>query len=134
MSTGKRIRNTLRIPLTALAVAAAIGLVSCGDPTDDPSPENATAEDVTIDGSTVTEAEYINFMAALTIALEEGLTGEAADSRVSELGIRILDDDDIESALDGLRHDPVHWAEIERSVDEQIELLREKVPRPESGQ
>jgi len=127
VSTGKRIRNVLRIPLTALAVTVAIGLVSCSEPTGDPSLEN-----VAIEGSAVTESEYIGFMAALTIALEEGLTGEAADSRVSELGVRVLGNDDIEAALDGLRRDPVHWAEIERSVDERIELLREQSRRQEN--
>ena len=90
MSTGKRIRNALRVPLTALAVGVVIGLVSCSEPTGDPSSEN-----VTIEGSAVTESEYVGFMAALTIALEEGLTGEAADSRVSELGVRVLSDNDI---------------------------------------
>lgn len=127
MSTGSRIRNALRVPLTALCVAVAIGLISCSDPTGDPS-----TEDVTIEGSTVTESEYIDFMAALTIALEEGLTGEAADSRVSELGVRVLSDNDIEEVLDDLHRDPVHWAEIERSVDDRIELLREQSRRQEN--
>lgn len=127
MSTGNRIRNALRVPLTALGIAVAIGLVSCSDPTGDPS-----TEDVTIEGSAVTESEYIDFMAALTIALEEGLTGEAADSRVSELEVRVLSDNDIEAVLDDLHRDPVHWAEIERSMDERIELLREQARRSES--
>ena len=127
VSTAKHTRSALYVPLVAATVTVAIGLASCGDRTGDPS-----SEDAAIEVSVVAEAEYVDFMAALTVALEEGLTGDAANSRVSDLGVKILDGDDIESVLDGLRRDPVHWAEIERSVDERIELHRERSRRPES--
>jgi hypothetical protein len=106
-----------------------VALISCSGPAGDPASEGAA-----VDGYTVTEAEYIDFIAALTVALEEGLTGEAIDLRVSELGVKVLNDDDIEPVLDDLRRDPIHWVEIERSVGERIELIRKENRRPKRSE
>jgi len=115
-------------PFVAATVTLIAALISCSGPADDPASEDPAA-----DGSTVTEAEYIDFISALTVALEEGLTGDTADLRVSELGVKVLADGDIELILDGLRRDPIHWAEVELSIDERTELIRRESPRSKSG-
>lgn len=126
-STGKRLWITGYAPFAAAAITLVAALISCSSPENDQASEGLTAN-----GSTITEAEYIDYISALTVALEEGLTGDAADLRISELGVKVLIDGEIELVLDGLRRDPIHWVEIERSIDERTKLMRRNGHRPKN--
>lgn len=73
--------------------------------------------------------DYIAHVAALTVALEEGRTGDAAMQRAIELGSAGHSREDVEAFATGLRSRPEEWVEIEQEVDRRIAELRETARR-----
>lgn len=71
---------------------------------------------------------YVAHVAALAVATEEGLTGEAALARAAELGGGEYSREDIEAFAAVMRERPREWLELERSVDERIRQLRDGAP------
>jgi cell division septum initiation protein DivIVA len=78
----------------------------------------------------MTESDYVSHIAALTIAVEEGLSGEAADARAIELGSEGYSREDVEEFAALLRTRPLRWVEVEREVDARIDELREEASGP----
>ena len=72
----------------------------------------------------MTGAEYVNTMAALTVALEEGRTGEDASARVVALGATPYTRGEIEAFVAPLRNDPERWAALTLEVDKRIGELK----------
>jgi hypothetical protein len=72
----------------------------------------------------MTAEAYVAHMAALTIALEEGLSGQDAASRAIELGSRGHSREEVERFALTLRSRPETWVEIEKAVDKRIVELR----------
>ena len=105
------------LALTVLAVGG------CGPDagTGQPGAPAATGTSV---ASSMTEEDYVTHIAALTIAVEEGLSGEDAASRAIELGSRGHSREEVEEFARTLRSRPKTWVEIEREVDRRIGELR----------
>jgi hypothetical protein len=78
----------------------------------------------------MTEDEFVGQVAALTVAVEEGLTGEAARDRAADLGGGRHTRDEIDAYANLLRADPERWADVRERIDRRIEELRgrESVP------
>jgi hypothetical protein len=74
----------------------------------------------------MTETGYVNYMAALTVALEEGRTGEDASARVVALGATPYTRGEVEAFVAPLRKDPERWAGITLKVDKRIGELKVK--------
>ena len=72
----------------------------------------------------MTESEYVAHIAALTIAVEEGRSGDAAYARAVELGSKGHSREDVEEFAALLRSRPQRWVEIEREIDTRIGELR----------
>jgi hypothetical protein len=68
----------------------------------------------------MTETDYVEYMAALTVALEEGRSGEDASARITELGATPFPREKVEAFVATLREDPERWAEITLKVDRRI--------------
>jgi len=75
----------------------------------------------------MTEADYVAHIAALTIAVEEGRTGQDAYARAIELGSKGYSREDVEEFATLLRARPQRWVEIEHEVDTRINELREEI-------
>jgi hypothetical protein len=76
--------------------------------------------------SAMTETEYVNTMAALTVALEEGRIGEDASARIVALGATPYTREEIEAFVAPLRSDPERWAGVNLKVDKRIGELKAK--------
>jgi U3 small nucleolar RNA-associated protein 14 len=72
----------------------------------------------------MTEDEFVEQLAALTLAVEEGLTGEEARARAAELGETPFTREEMEAFADILADDPERWADVATRVDRRIEELR----------
>ena len=72
----------------------------------------------------MTKEDYVAHIAALTIAVEEGLSGEDAASRAIELGSKGHSREEVEEFAKTLRSRPRTWIEIEREVDRRIGEIR----------
>lgn len=72
----------------------------------------------------MTERDYVDHIAALTIAVEEGLSGQDAMSRAIELGSEGHSREEVERFALTLRSRPKTWVEIEREVDKKIIEIR----------
>lgn len=81
------------------------------------TPESSAAPSMTTE-------DYIVHVAALTIAVEEGLSGKDATSRAIELGSRGHSREEVERFARTLRSRPKTWVEIEKEVDRKIDELR----------
>jgi hypothetical protein len=68
---------------------------------------------------------YVAHVAALAVATEEGLTGDAALARAAELGGGEYSREEIETFAGIMRERPREWLELERSVDVRIRELRD---------
>ena len=117
-------RTAPGVRTAAAALALAILITGgCG-------PDEGTAEPsapVTTGSSgapSMTEQDYIAHIAALTIAVEEGLSGEDAASRAVELGSRGHSREEVKEFARALRSRPKTWLEIEREVDRRMGELR----------
>ncbi len=106
----------------AAAAVAALLLSGCGAESEPGDGEAAPPE------RGVTESGFVEHVAALSLALEEGLTGEDARDRVAELGAPTYTRGEIENFTAYLRRDPVRWAEAARRIDERVDVLRSKFP------
>jgi hypothetical protein len=76
-----------------------------------------------VENTAMTETEYVEIMAALNVALEEGLLGEDALARARELGAKIFTRTEIEQFAERLKEDPTKWTRIERRVHERVTEL-----------
>jgi hypothetical protein len=72
----------------------------------------------------MTAEAYIAHIAALTVAVEEGLSGQDAASRAIALGSNGHSREEVEEFALTLRSRPKMWVEIEREVDKRIVELR----------
>ena len=72
----------------------------------------------------MTAESYVAHIAALTIAVEEGLSGQDAASRAIALGSKGYSREEVEEFALALRSRPEMWVEIEREVDKRIVELR----------
>jgi hypothetical protein len=112
--------------LAAAVVLAALAVAGCGrgDAPEEAAPATAS----------MTEEEYVVHMAALTIAVEEGLTGDAAAARAVELGSGGHSREEVEELAALLREHPERWLELEKEVDRKIVDLRSELDgEDESG-
>jgi hypothetical protein len=71
----------------------------------------------------MTEAEYIAEVAALTVAVEEGLSGEAARERASELGGGDYKPEEIDAFAERLREHPQRWIEVDKEIDRRVAVM-----------
>jgi hypothetical protein len=116
-------RTMLRLLQAAGAVAllsllAAAGCGRASDPAGEVPPP-----------ATMNEDEYVEHVAALTIAVEDGLSGEEARARVAELGAPLYAREEVEAFAEILRRDPERWADVAARLDVRIADLR----RAEAG-
>lgn len=74
----------------------------------------------------MTEDEFVEQLAALTLAVEEGLTGEEARSRAAQLGRTPFTREEMEAFAGILADDPERWADVAARVDRRIEELQAK--------
>ncbi len=72
------------------------------------------------------DSAYIAYMAALTVATEEGLSGAEAEERIAELGAGTVARQEIEDHIEQLRSDPVRWSMLEEQVAQRAEELRRR--------
>ena len=115
---------------TAAAALALAILVAAGCGPDEGTPEPGAPAAIASSGATsMTEQDYIAHIAALTIAVEEGLSGEDAAARAIELGSRGHSREEVEEFARALRSHPKTWVEIEREVDGRIGELRSAAER-----
>jgi len=119
---------------TAAAALALALLVTGGCGPDEGAAEpGAPAANGSSGATSMTEQDYIAHIAALTIAVEEGLSGEDAASRAIELGSRGHSREEVEEFVRALRSRPEAWLEIEREVDRRIGELRSATSDPDAG-
>jgi hypothetical protein len=116
LSVCKR-RAAACIRTAALLALASLLAAGCGR-------EGGTGEPGAAGTPSMTESDYVTHIAALTIAVEEGLSGEDAVARVIELGSKGHSREDVEELAALLRSRPHEWVEIEREIDERIGELR----------
>jgi hypothetical protein len=107
--------------VTALALIACPG---CGS--DDTTPEIPGAG--AAPGGSMTEAQYIAHLAALTVAVGEGLTGEAAEERAMDLGSAGHTREEVERFAERLKARPERWLEIEREIEERVNVMTRPEP------
>lgn len=109
-----------RLPLAPILTVLLLVACGCGSESGTGS-EPGPAEPADLP---VSEAEFIDYTAAVTLAVEEGFSGEAAMVRVSQLGVEVQRREDIEAFAAYLREHPLRWAEVAQKVDDRIEELR----------
>ena len=103
----------------AVAVLLTACLVACG------CGEDAGPDETTLGGpSSMTEEDYIAHVAALTVAVEEGLSGEDAALRAVELGSRGYSRQQVEQFAARLSTRPHRWIEIEKEIDARAARIR----------
>jgi hypothetical protein len=80
--------------------------------------------------SGMSDAEFVDYVACLTLALEEGLAHPEAALRAEALGARSFRRTEVEEYLAGLGADAERWVAVFESIDERIgELRREQKAR-----
>lgn len=106
--------------LQAACAAAAIALLAA------PGCDRASdlSEDHEVPAGTMTEDEFVDHVAALTVAVEQGLVGDEARDRAAELAGSRYARDEIEAFADILRADPVRWAAVADRIDRRVADLR----------
>lgn len=112
-------RRDRRVTSLVAGAALAVALAGCGLEPNEP------ATTLPAGGPAMTEAEYVDVMAAVNLALEEGLAGEEALERARALGAPEFTRAEIEEFVEHLRGSPMEWARVERRVHEKIALLRD---------
>lgn len=114
-------RNLGHRDRTVAAVICAVALVAqmgCALESEEPSPPRPAGD------LPMTENEYVELMAALNVALEEGLVGDDAVARARNLGAKVFTREEIEQFVDHLKERPAEWTRIERRVHERTRELR----------
>ena len=98
----------------AFAVLAAAGCdLGGGEPRPSPDPP----------GAPMSEDDFVEHMAALTIAVQEGLSGDDAEARVAELGATAYTREEIEAFARVLEEDPERWAAVALKIDRRVREL-----------
>jgi hypothetical protein len=111
---------TAAILMAALAWSLSAG---CGS--------DGRSEEAALPGTpAMSEEDYVAYVAALTIAVEEGLSGEAASARIVELGGHAYTRREVEETAAALRERPETWLALEGEVDERIAELRQEIVQP----
>ena len=72
----------------------------------------------------LTVEEYVAHMAALSVAVEEGLSGREAADRAIELGGGGHTREEVEAFTDAMRRLPEEWAAVEIEVSERMKEIR----------
>ena len=117
-------RATPGVRTAAAAIAlAALMTGGCGPDVETGQPGAAATRHPSTAPSMTSEA-YVAHMAALTIAVEEGLSGQDAASRAIALGSKGHSREEVEEFARTLRSRPKTWVEIERKVDKRIVEIR----------
>ncbi len=115
----RRAASDVRFAVCAVALAlATVALTGCGADADSEI------------GTDPTDTVYIEYMAALTLSIEEGLSGDAAETRMAELGVEPLTREEIDEHVQRLSRDPVRWSRLEEQVQERLEELRREQRSP----
>jgi hypothetical protein len=115
-------RRVRRLLHAAACAAAAVALASgCERP-----PEPTGDRDGPAAG--ITEEEFVEHVAALTVAVEDGLAGEQARDRAAELGGGSYTREEIDAFAEVLRADPERWAAVAERIDRRIAELRSEGP------
>ncbi len=117
-------RTAPGVRTAAAALALAILMTGGCGPDGGPAEPGVPATTGSSGAPSMTEQDYIAHIAALTIAVEEGLSGEDAASRAIELGSRGHSREEVEEFARALRSRPKTWVEIEHEVDRRIGELR----------
>jgi hypothetical protein len=110
----RRLVQAAALGVAAIAVAC---MLSCDRP---PEP----AQDPEISTGAMTEDEFVDHLAALTVAVEDGLSGYEATDRAAELGGGRYTREEIEAFADALSADPVRWAAVADRVDRRVAEIR----------
>lgn len=108
-------RRDGRLLQGAVCVVAAFAVLSaggCGGGESDVSPDPP--------GAPMSEGGFVEHMAALTVAVQEGLSGDAARIRVAELGAPTYTREEIEAFARTLEGDPERWAGVALRIDRRI--------------
>jgi len=121
-------RALLPVVLSALIAGAWAG---CGDGNDDGSAAQS-ARSVDPGGQGGTAEDFVSYVAALTVAVEEGLVGEAARLRVEELGAPSLERARVEAFAARLLEDPERWVRTATLIEARAAELRAAQETPPS--
>lgn len=81
----------------------------------------------------ITDEGFVSHVAALTIAVEEGLSGEAVGRRIGELGAPEYPRADVEAFAARLREDPARWVRLARLIEDRVNALRAGARAPADG-
>jgi len=101
------------------AACVALALPGCGNETAPRPPGGETP--------LVTDTDYVEYVAALTVVLEEQLSGDPAAVRMDELGAPRLTRARVESFAVSLRSEPERWLRLTKRVDERVGEIREEI-------
>ena len=102
----------MTLSLLAVCVAALSGCAP------EPAPEPQASS------PTLSVEEYVAHMAALAVAVEEGLSGEPAAARALELGGGGHTREEVERFTDAMSRRPEVWAGVEAEVVERIREIK----------
>lgn len=115
-TTATRVRSRLAIALVLLFTLAN-GCGGAPDPSESPGRQALEASD----------GEFVEYVACLTLALQEGLRNPQATLRALELGAPNLVRADIEEHAAGVGNDAERWVALFDSIEERVgELRREQ--------
>ena len=106
--------------MLVLAVAAIV-LLACGCGQDAESPDESARQS---GRARVSEGGFVETIAALSAALEEGHRGDDAWERAAELGASDYSRAEIETFADALRADADRWREIMEAIEARATELR----------
>jgi hypothetical protein len=70
--------------------------------------------------ASLSDDQYVAAVAALSVAVHEGLSGEAARARAAELGGGEPTRAEIEETESALARDPEHWAALSARIDQRV--------------
>jgi hypothetical protein len=125
--------SVARVLLVALLSALAVGPgTGCGAGDTDAGGAGDRGANAAAD---VTEEGLVSYVAGLTVAVEDGLVGEAARLRAAELGAPRYERAQVEAFAARLREDPERWVRIAARIDERVKALRaaEETPASEAA-
>jgi len=129
---GPRTRGSAARVLACAALAAAVAAAACGGcgPRAAEDGRGARGESSRrgagppASAARVTEDGFVSFVAALTVAVEEGRRGEDARRRAEELGSPDYAREEVEAFAAWLREDPERWVRLALLIDARTGELR----------
>jgi hypothetical protein len=116
-------RALLFAVLSALAAGAGTG---CGTRDTDAGSPSRSAPGAGAETRGVTADGLVLYAAGLTVAVEDGLVGEAARQRAEELGAPRYERAQVEAFAARLRENPAEWVRIAARIDERVKAIREE--------